>query len=446
MRRQLLSVAVLTALSQAAGFLKLWWTARLFGVGAELDGYFLALVLPTMIAGILSGALQTALFPVRARLAVEQDPAAVERFERLVLLGMLALGLLIAGAIVVARPWILDGIAAQATPGVRAVAAFVLPYAASLVVFNAVGDALGYLLAMRDRYPAAAAAPIANALLGAWLLAAWPSGGLFNLALGTVLGLALQVGICLLALCRSGFALWGPLPTLPEAAGYWGKMARLAGWILPGVAFANLKASLPPMLVASYGEGAVSAFGYAWRLHTSLVQVLVMAASPLILARFSRLHAASDSAAMARILRQAFVVSFAVGATAWVLVWGLGTPLLAAVFGDRFDAVAAARVGALWAWLTAGLAFSLLGNVYAKLWQAQARPRLLSALAGFSLLTFGAAYWIFAHWLNEQAIAGALVVAEATVVIAGRRFLDSPALAGSVRPLAPANPTAKVSR
>lgn len=46
MRKQLAIISLLTAASQLAAFLKLWFTARIFGIGPELDGYNLALVLP----------------------------------------------------------------------------------------------------------------------------------------------------------------------------------------------------------------------------------------------------------------------------------------------------------------------------------------------------------------------------------------------------------------
>lgn len=87
MRRQLIAITLLTAVAQAVAFAKLWLTARLFGTSAELDGYFLALAIPTLPSGVISGALQTAFFLVRARLARDQDRATVERFERAVLLG-----------------------------------------------------------------------------------------------------------------------------------------------------------------------------------------------------------------------------------------------------------------------------------------------------------------------------------------------------------------------
>lgn len=82
MRKQLALVTVFTVIAQAAGFVKLWVTARLCGVGPELDGYNLALVAPTLISGVLSGIVQTGLFPVRARIAARSDSNVVDAFER----------------------------------------------------------------------------------------------------------------------------------------------------------------------------------------------------------------------------------------------------------------------------------------------------------------------------------------------------------------------------
>jgi peptidoglycan biosynthesis protein MviN/MurJ (putative lipid II flippase) len=418
-RREIIVVTALTAIAQAAGFLKLWFTARLFGISAELDGYFLALVLPTLISGVVSGMLQTGLFPVRAKLAAAADTRTVERFERSVLVGLLVLGGAIAVVVIAAAPHAFALLAQDVPATVREAAAFVLPYAAALIFLNAIGAGLGYLLAMRHRYSVAVAAPIANALLGAGLLAVWPEGGLFNLALGTALGLALQVGICAIALERTGFRLFGPLLERGQALPEWREMARLSAWILPGLAFSNLTVSLSPALAASFGEGAVSAFGYAWRLHAAALQLLVMAASPVVLARFADLVARQEHEMIARLLRKAAWLSLGAGVCVTLFVSLLGAPLLELLFAGRFDAAAANRVSVHWFWLAIGLGPAMLGNVMAKLWQARRQPALLSTLAGTGFGIFLTAFLLLGSKMHESAIALGMTLSACLVTGAG---------------------------
>ncbi|NWB85476.1 lipid II flippase MurJ [Pseudomonas gingeri] len=416
-------VSLLTVLSQLAAFFKLWFTARYFGVGSELDGYNLALVTPTLISGIVAGVIQTGFFPVRARVYARFGLPATEAFERAIFWGCVALGAILALLIFVSIPWLTQWLTAQSQPSVHDTFLFTLSFVVLLVPLNIANDCMGYILAMREKFAYAAGAPIVNGILGGLILLVWPGAGLLSLVLGTLIGLFAQLIICLFGLSKSKFSILGALPTWRAflLQGY--DMLTLGGWVLPGVFFSNMASSLPMVWAASYGEGVVSSFGYAYRLHTSLVQLLVMSSSTLLLARFSMLVVEEDYNSVRRLLRQAALVSFVIGVASTLLVWFLGEPLLLLLFGGRFDSEAAYKVTQLWFWLTTGVGFALLGNVFAKLWQAQSRPKLLSFMAASSLLTILLCYFVFRGMLGAQAIALALSAAPAVVVLLGFRLL-----------------------
>jgi peptidoglycan biosynthesis protein MviN/MurJ (putative lipid II flippase) len=407
MRKQLIAATGLNVVAQAVGFFKLWLIARLFGVGAELDGYYLALVAPTLLSGVLSGALQTGLFPVRARLAVAGDMDLVARFERAVLLGASSLGLLIAVLLVVLgdalRAWVAPGASADTHAALR----LVWPYAASLVALNAAGDTLSYLLAMRERYAYAAAAPILNALVGAGVLLAWPDGGLTSLAVSTVAGVAMQVLMCAAAVRYFAFKLGGPLRQPGDNLRDFLDLVRLAIWIIPALVASNMNNALPPLLLARHGEGAVSAFSFAFRFHTLALQ-LVMAASPVLLAHFASLAARNDSLSVDRILKRATIRLLLLGAVAIGFVAIVGPYLVSAVFSGRFDSAAAQRVAQHWFWLTCGMAPAAMGIVYAKLWQARGWALQISVLAVGGLVLLLVLSALLAPVLSEFAVAASL--------------------------------------
>lgn len=424
MKKQLAVITILTAASQVSAFFKLWFTARIFGVGSELDGYNLALVLPTLISGVMAGFLQTGLFPVRAKLKVAGNPGDVDAFERAVLWGIASVGVVFAILLLLGSHAIVSALASRAPPTVIAAMGVAFPYLAIIVALNMVGDCVGYLLAMRNRFAIAAAAPIANGIIGGLLLAAWPQGGLTNLVLGTVLGLTAQVGICLWGLRSTGLHLSGPLPAMERMRSLTKEMLVLGAWILPGVILSNLTVSLPPIWVASFGEGANSAFGYAYRLHSSVVQLLIMASSPVILAHFADLVASNEIAAVRAILRKAAAVSAILGLLGVVLVGLVGAPVLGLIFGGRFDAEAASRVADHWWWMTTGLAFVILGNVFAKLWQSQRRPRQISIMAGAGLIVLVATFLLLKGQLLEYSVAAAMSASAVTIVVLGIPYLS----------------------
>jgi len=412
-------VSTLTVISQLSALLKLWFTARIFGVGPELDGYNLALVLPTLIAGVMAGVLQTGIFPVRAALNASADAQTVERFERATLLGIAVLGGVFTITLLACSSLIVNALTQSSTESVRTSLEFAFPALAILVAMNFVGDCSGYLLAMRNRFAIAAGAPLANGLLGAALLAVWPEGGLTTLIVGTVLGLALQVSLCLWGLKKTGFSLFGPLPALDKVKRQWGEMLSLGRWILPGVVFSNMVVALPMVWVAKYGEGAVSAFGYAYRLHSSALQFLVMASSTVILARFSDLVAQNNIHAIKNILVKSTLISIAVGLVGTLLVFTIGASLLHELFGGRFDIDAATHVTKHWILLTVGIAFAMMGNVFAKLWQAQSRPLLMSILAGISLVVLSVVHTLFDNEFMEYSLSAGLTAASIVSCIFG---------------------------
>lgn len=424
MRKQLAIISILTMVSQLAAFVKLWFTARVLGVGPEMDGYNLSIVLPTMLAGVAAGVLQTGLFPVRARLNVACSAEDVFAFERSVLLVMTGGGCVISLLLVAASPLLVDGLAASAPATVRGSLAFAFPFIATLVVLNFIGDSCGYLLAMRDRFAIAAAAPVVNGMVGAVFLAVWPDGGLSSLVAGTVLGLIFQVSICVWGLKAAGFKFWGQVPSRQRVMKYWREMISLGGWILPGVILSNFVVSLPPLWASKYGEGAVSAFGYAYRLHSSALQLLVIACSTVILARFSDLIARNELRSVRSILVRSSMFSVAIGLVGMLLVWQLGAVCLEWLFGGRFDTVAAARVADHWLLLTLGLPFAMVGNVFAKLWQAQERPQLISVMASLSLLTLIMVYFFTSDFLGEFSLPIAISMAGFSVCAGGVFFID----------------------
>lgn len=425
MKRQLLLVSLLTGLSQLAAFFKLWFTARVFGLDSSLDGYNLALVLPTLIAGVMSGVLQTGFFPVRSQWAAQHnhDPNSIASFERTVLFGYATFGLAVTAILAATAQYWTPLFSNNASPSARAAMQQAAIFTVWLIALNLVGDCTGFMLAMRDRFGIAAAAPIANGLFGGILLGIWPEGGLSNLVVGTVLGLAIQVGICLIGLRSTGFKFFGEWPEYCQLKNSLHKMYKLGAWILPGVIFSNIVVSLPPIWIASFGDGAVSAYGYAYRLHSSTLQLLVIAGSTVILARFSQLVAANNSVAVNNVLKKASILSLLLGAATILLIWNLGGSLLQLVFDGQFDEAAAQRVSQHWLWMTFGLGFAIVGNVFAKLWQAQGRPQLISAFSALSLLTLTTSYYLLRNSLDEFALGASLSLSAAAVVLFGLCFL-----------------------
>ena len=422
MKRQLAIIAILTLVSQFAAFVKLWITARTFGVGAAVDGYNLALVVPILLSSSLSGIVQTGLFPVRGRIAARNNAEDVDAFERAVLLGVMLLGLglsiVLALATNLVSPWVV-GDASQATQEAFKLAFMPL---ISLLALNVVGDCTGYVLAMRNRFAIAAGAPIANGLIGALILFQFHDGGVSALVWSTVVGVAVQVGICLYGLSTVRLRLIGALPPMRSFATAVVAMARLGVWMVPGVVLSNLVLSLPQVWITGFGEGAVSAFGYALRLHLAAIQLIVMASSTVILAKFAELVSTHQTEQVNRVMRTSVFASWIIGGLGILCVWLIGEPTLNLLLDGKFTPEAAHRVTMHWLIVTASLPCAIMSNIYAKLWQAQGKPFLMTLMSAMNLgimyLTFILVSANFLEYSGAVALTvGATISAFLAVVI-----------------------------
>lgn len=411
MSKRLIQISVLTGLAQCAAFIKLWFTSHIFGVGAELDGYNLALVYPVFIAGVITGIIQTGIFTIRSRLSVASGENVANAFERSLFAITFGVGIGFA-ALYFIGVLVFFGDFMPAIPAVTREAFFVaLPYAVALIPITVVFDYCSFLLALRNHFVVAAAAPILNGIIGAAFLALWSERGLLVLASGTLIGMAVQAGICVWALKRCSFQFFGKWPKFSDQYGYMREILFLGSWLLPGLFVSNLIVSLPQIWAVSFGEGAVSAYGYAYKLHSSLLQLLIMASSTIILARFSQLAAERSYNQIGLLFRKGVLVSAAIGLAVVLGVMLLGKPLLLAMFSGRFEEDAASRVSTLWFWLSIGLGFSLLGNLCAKYFQARGRPGVMTAMAVIGFVVLFVIFSILKTPLMENAIAAAVSAA-----------------------------------
>lgn len=405
----LIRVALLTAFAQSVGFLKTLLVAYYFGVGAELDGYYLALVVPALLAGMVGGALQTGFFPVHARLRAGGRIEEARNLQSALLWLLLLIGLAVSSIVAAAADGITVLVAEGASDRVISATSLSLKVVAFAFVLNALADYLGFVLAAYSRFALAAVAPTLNALTGGLFLYAWPQLGLYNLVWGTLLGILVQLVLLISGLRKADVQIVAPWRLSAGWAARIGETAKLGAWILPGVFFANVSVALPQVMAAEFGEGAVSAFGYANRLHGAMVQVLVMSLSTVLLARFSEQIASGNEKELAKSLGRGFPLALGIGLLVPIWVWGAGPDVLRLLFEHgQFDAVAVAHVYELWFWLALGFFPVVWGIILAKGFQAWRRPGFMALLSLFGLTVLWASSHLLSGWIEINSIAAAV--------------------------------------
>src|SRR5262245_38738180 len=111
------TVVVFGIVSQLAGFAKVLIVAAYFGAGAQLDAYYLGLIVPTFLTGLSIGLLQSSFVPIYVAARTRNDEAAARELRNAAVTWTTTTLLVIALVLTIAREPALHTLA-----GARAIA------------------------------------------------------------------------------------------------------------------------------------------------------------------------------------------------------------------------------------------------------------------------------------------------------------------------------------
>jgi putative peptidoglycan lipid II flippase len=402
---------------QAAGFAKLLVIANYFGAGASLDAYYLGLVIPTFLTGVSGGILQTGIIPVYVRTRERGDATAAHRLGSVTLtwtaLVLSAVAVMLTVTSSISVPLLARGVSLDTQQELES-AFRLLVWTAPI---NGVADAAALLLNAEGRFAAAAAAPLLNALVGTIVLVASRGGPVSALVLSLLSGLLAQVLVVLLASRRAGIRL-RPHLTLPVIPIYLFRTVALP--VLLAMVLANLVPAFVQTVSARAGTGAISAMGYASRLHNSLVQAVVLSVSTVLLPHFARLLAQGKNTELRNTLERVFAATLLFSAAALVVV-AAGGPLIVHTLLERgnFNSADAHLVANVWLALTAGLLGATWTIFLTRLFQAQRLVWLVFGLGCLSVVVNVSLAYAFLPLWGVVGVALANSVAYALIMWAG---------------------------
>jgi len=328
LRRSSIALVSVTVLNLGASYLREMLVAATYGASAVTDAYFSGLTFVMTLADLLlSAALLTSFVPVLAPLVAKAGDTLARRRK---LLLTVTLATLAAGLVIGALAWLAMGPVMEALlPGADA---------ATQVLAQDYGRHLVWLL------------PILSLMLlfsltlnahGEFALPAlsWPVMNLTFVALVALFGHPGDGGVLTLA------AVLGPLAgalLLAARLVYLGLLwfekpsfrsedARLV-WRLakPMLMTLGLGSSVGLLMVShlilrryasGFGEGAVSALGYAFRIYEVPVTLAANTAGILLLPAAAKLHAAEERERIAAICRNALLWGTILLAPAAVVAW-----------------------------------------------------------------------------------------------------------------------------
>ncbi len=407
----LASASAITA-AKTAGFIKEIVVASAFGLADGVDVYLVAFVVIGIPVAVLLNAVQTA---VVAQIAAQHGN---RRMEGQIYGTTAVVTLLVAAAtlpiwfLVLHRllPLLASGFPAAKLDALRWALVALLPY----TIFNAINLLAYGVLQARHRFflngILPAITPVATALAVLWRAR---SGALESLALGLVVGTAVECVAVHIVLWRGGLCL-----KLDTSNAAFKAVFRDALLLLPGSAAIAIGLLVEQAIAASLERGTVSSLGYGNRIPTALSGVLVTAIGTTALPHFAALLAKGNHAYCLHVLRKLSAWLLATGLALGLVLAFTSVPIIHLVFErGAFDAASTLRVAPVQQAYFFQLPVALVAMLSSRVLAASGGHRQISVVIVISMILQMVLAWTLGLHFGAAGVAWAATLAMAAAAL-----------------------------
>ncbi|MEW6217929.1 MAG: murein biosynthesis integral membrane protein MurJ [Thermodesulfobacteriota bacterium] len=332
-------VGIAVLASRLLGLVREQVFASLFGAGYAYDAFVVAFRIPNLLRDLFAeGALSSAFVTVFADSSRNRGEAATWRLANNVLVAVALLLVLITGlGMLAARPLVLAlapdfAAVADKVSLTSRLARIMMPF---LISISLAAVVMG-ILNSRGRFfvPALASSffNLGSVLVGVGCAALMPALGqpaIAGMAVGTLAGGLLQLGVQLPSLARCGFP-WQPLLDLADPG-----LRRVFRLMLPavvGLSATQLNIFINTNFAASCAEGSVSWLNYAFRLVQFPIGLFGVALAVATLPVVAHHAAARDFASLKSSLVSSLTVGLCLTVPATVGLMTLAEPVVRVIF------------------------------------------------------------------------------------------------------------------
>lgn len=361
--------------------------ARYLGVGSDWDAYVTANRIPELIVVLISGgALGHAFIPIFSGFLAREDHHGAYRLASHILNSVFAAALLISALIFVLAPYLVGGVIAPGfAPETQAQTVSMMRLLLIGTMLFSVSGIFSGILQSHNHFLLPAVAPIMydlGILFGVMVLL--QPLGIYGVALGTVLGAALHLGIQIPGLIHHK-ARWFRELGLSDP-----NLRRVIALMIPrivGLGVFQFNFIVMTSIASRLGEGAVSALDWGWRL-MQIPETLIGTAMGIVI--FPTLAALSEvrdeqgkRAAMTAALR--FILISSIPSAVGLIL--IGRSLLSLLEGGAFTSEDATLIYGTLSAFTLGLIVHSLLEVIARSFYADkdTRTPLWAALGGAAI-------------------------------------------------------------
>jgi putative peptidoglycan lipid II flippase len=300
-----------------------------FGTADELDAFLIALTIPSLLIAIIAGSFNAALIPTYIKVRDQEGRAIAQRLFSGATIWSIGLLTITTFCVIVAAPLYLPPITSGFNPQKLALTYRLLWVVSPMIILTGIGTVWGAVLNAGERFALVALAPILTSVATMLLLLLNPSWGVFNLALGMIVGQLLEMLVIGGALRKQGISL------TPRWYGFDANLQEVAGQYAPMIAGSFLMAStalVDQSMAAMLPSGSVAALAYGNRIIALPITIATTALSTAVIPYFSKMVALDDWKSMRQALRHYLGLIFAAAIPLTGLIILLSEPIVKILF------------------------------------------------------------------------------------------------------------------
>jgi putative peptidoglycan lipid II flippase len=300
-----------------------------FGTADELDAFLIALMIPSLLIAIIAGSFNAALIPTYIKVRDQEGKAAAQRLFAGATVWSIGLLSITTFVVIVTSPLYLPSITSGFTPQKLALTYHLLWVVSPMIMLTGVSTIWGAVLNAGEQFALVALAPILTSAVTILLLVLNQSGGIFNLAIGMIVGQLLEMLVVGGALRRQGMTL------MPKWYGFEPNLTEVAGQYAPMIAGSFLMCStslVDQSMAAMLPSGSVAALAYGNRIISLPITIATTALGTAVIPYFSKMVALDDWNSMRQALKHYLGLIFAAAIPLTGLIILCSEPIVQVLF------------------------------------------------------------------------------------------------------------------
>jgi putative peptidoglycan lipid II flippase len=300
-----------------------------FGTADELDAFLIALTIPSLLIAIIAGSFNAALIPTYIKVRDQEGKAIAQKLFSSATIWSIGLLTITTLLVIATAPLYLPPITSGFAPPKLSLTYRLLWVVSPMIILTGIGTVWGAVLNAGERFALVALAPILTSAATIILLLFNQSWGVFNLAIGMIVGQLLEMLVIGGTLRKQGISL------APKWHGFDANLQEVAGQYAPMIAGSFLMAStalVDQSMAAMLPAGSVAALAYGNRIIALPITIATTALSTAVIPYFSKMVALDDWKSMRQALRHYLGLIFAAAIPLTGLIILLSEPIVKILF------------------------------------------------------------------------------------------------------------------